>query len=87
MYMRLARAPQTVFLILLCCEVMVSGESVLFVTALSVTVARILGTCYVLAPGATLGIPFPTRHSWDLIAVGLLGLPWGYLCQRVNHWL
>ena len=33
------------------------------------------------ATGATLGLPVPTGHSLDYIGLGLLGLPWGYLCQ------
>ena len=39
------------------------------------------------ATGATLGMPLPTSKSLDFFAMGLLGLPWGYLCQRANHWL
>ena len=37
------------------------------------------------ATGATLGLPLPTSKPLNFIAMGLLGLPWGYLCQRANH--
>ena len=33
-----------------------------------------------------MGLPLPTSKSLGFIALGLLGLPWGYLCQRVDHW-
>ena len=42
--------------------------------------------CYV-ATGATLGLSLPTSKSLDFNSMGLLGLPWGCLCQRANDWI
>ena len=37
--------------------------------------------------GATLELPLPTSKSLDFNAMGLLGLPWSYLCRRGNRWI
>ena len=39
------------------------------------------------ATAATLGRPLPTSTPLDFFAMGLLGLPWGYICQRADHWI
>lgn len=35
--------------------------------------------------GATLGLPLPSSKSAGVIALGLLGRPWGQLCQPASH--